>query len=133
MLFLIQCHMRMHCAQLLQLCPTLCDLMVCSLPGSSDHGILQARIIGVVCHVLLQGIFLTQGSNLCRLHCRQILYSWATRKTHNVIYIKLIISHLSNSVPPPSTEQILQINMAYILYSSCIFFAKHSHLILMLK
>ena len=26
------------------------------------------------CHYLLQGIFPTQGSNLCLLHCRQILY-----------------------------------------------------------
>ena len=31
-------------AKLLQLCPTLCDLMDCSSPGSSVHGILQARI-----------------------------------------------------------------------------------------
>ena len=29
---------------------------------------------GVGCHVLLQGIFLTQGSKLCLLHCTQILY-----------------------------------------------------------
>ena len=28
----------------IQLCPTLCDPMNCSLPGSSVHGILQARI-----------------------------------------------------------------------------------------
>ena len=28
-----------------QLCPTLCDLMDYSLPGSSVHGILQARIL----------------------------------------------------------------------------------------
>ena len=28
-----------------QSCPTLCDLMDCSLPGSSVHGILQARIL----------------------------------------------------------------------------------------
>ena len=28
-----------------QLCPTLCDLMDCGLPGSSVHGILQARIL----------------------------------------------------------------------------------------
>ena len=28
-----------------QLCPTLCDPMDCSLPGSSVHGILQARIL----------------------------------------------------------------------------------------
>ena len=28
-----------------QLCPTLCDPMDCSLPDSSVHGILQARIL----------------------------------------------------------------------------------------
>ena len=28
-----------------QLCPTLCDPMNCSPPGSSVHGILQARIL----------------------------------------------------------------------------------------
>ena len=29
---------------------------------------------GVGCHILLQGIFLTQGLNLNLLHCRRILY-----------------------------------------------------------
>ena len=42
-------------------------------PGSSVHGILQARIL-VGGHSLLQGIFLTQGSNPGPPHCRQILY-----------------------------------------------------------
>ena len=28
-----------------QLCPTLCNPMDCSLPGSSVHGIFQARIL----------------------------------------------------------------------------------------
>ena len=28
-----------------QSCPTLCNLMYCRLPGSSVHGILQARIL----------------------------------------------------------------------------------------
>ena len=32
-------------AKSLQSRPTLCDPMGCSLPGSSDHGILQARIL----------------------------------------------------------------------------------------
>ena len=31
-----------------QLCPTLCDTVDCGLPGSSVHGILQARILGWV-------------------------------------------------------------------------------------
>ena len=33
---------------------------------------------GAGCHAPLQGIFLTQGSNPCLLHCRRILYHWAT-------------------------------------------------------
>ena len=32
-------------AKTLQSCPTLCDPIDCSLPGSSAHGILQARIL----------------------------------------------------------------------------------------
>ena len=33
------------CVLVTQLCLTLCDPMDCSLPGSSVHGILQARIL----------------------------------------------------------------------------------------
>ena len=33
------------CAKLLQSCLTLCDPMDCSLPGSSVHGISQARTL----------------------------------------------------------------------------------------
>ena len=33
------------CAKLLQSCLTLCDPIDCSLPGSSVHEILQARIL----------------------------------------------------------------------------------------
>ena len=39
----------------------------------SVHGIFQARILGVGCHFLLQGIFVTQRLNLHLLgllHCR---------------------------------------------------------------
>ena len=32
-------------AKSLQLCPTLCDPVDCSLPGSSVHGIFQARVL----------------------------------------------------------------------------------------
>ena len=33
------------CTKSLQSCPTLCNPMDCSPPGSSVHGILQARIL----------------------------------------------------------------------------------------
>ena len=49
----------MH-AKSLQLCPTLCDPMDCSPPGSSVHGDSPDKNTGVGCHVLLQG-FLCQG------------------------------------------------------------------------
>ena len=39
-----------------------------SPPGSSVHGILQARILKWGCHFLLKGIFPTQGSNSHLLH-----------------------------------------------------------------
>ena len=44
-------------------CPTLGDPVDCRPPGSSVHGILQAKSTGMGCHALLQGIFPTQGSN----------------------------------------------------------------------
>src|SRR5574337_1256442 len=35
----------MHESEVAQLCPTLCDPMDCSLPGSSIHGIFQAKVL----------------------------------------------------------------------------------------
>ena len=55
-----------------QSCPTLCDPLDCSPPGFSVHGILQARILEWGYHLLLQGIFLTQGWNPGLPHCRQM-------------------------------------------------------------
>ena len=57
-----------------QSCPTLCDPMNYSLPGCSVYGDSPGKNTGVGCHVLLQGIFPTQGSNPGLLHHRLILY-----------------------------------------------------------
>ena len=43
--FLLQCMKVKSESEVAQLCPTLSDSMNCSLPGSSIHGILQARIL----------------------------------------------------------------------------------------
>ena len=62
------------CACVAQLCPTLC--LPCTVggpPGSSVHGLLQARILEWVA-ILLQGIFPRQGWKLRLPHFRQILY-----------------------------------------------------------
>ena len=57
-----------------QSCPTLCNPMDCSWPGSSVHGDSPGKNIGVGHHAVLQEIFPTQGSNTGLPHCRQILY-----------------------------------------------------------
>ena len=58
-------------AQSLQSSPTLCNPVDCSPPGSSIHGILQARIL----EPSSRGIFPTQESNLHLSSTdRQVLY-----------------------------------------------------------
>ena len=43
--FLLQCMKVKSESEVAQLCPTLCDPMDCCLPGSSVHGIFQARVL----------------------------------------------------------------------------------------
>ena len=57
-----------------QLCPTVCNPIDCSPPGSSAHGDFPGKNTGVGCHALLQGIFPTQGLNPGLPQCRWILY-----------------------------------------------------------
>ena len=56
------------CAKSLQSCLTLCDPMNCSSPGSSIHGILQARILAWVAISFSRGSSWSQGSNPHHLH-----------------------------------------------------------------
>ena len=60
-------------------CPTLCRLIDWRLPVNCSWD-FPVKNTGVGCHFLLQGIFPTQGLNSHLLHCRRILYHWATRK-----------------------------------------------------
>ena len=72
--------LHFHCPMLVsQSCLTLRDAMDCSLPGSSVHGILQARIVEwVATGSLIEGIFLTQGLNLVSCLAGRFFTIWAT-------------------------------------------------------
>ena len=52
--FLLQCMKVKSESEVAQSCPTLCDPMDCSLPGSSVHGTFPGKSTGVGCHCLLQ-------------------------------------------------------------------------------
>ena len=51
--FLLQCMKVKSESEVAQSCPTLSNLMDCSLPGSSVHGIFPGKSTGVGCHCLL--------------------------------------------------------------------------------
>ena len=78
------------CVLVTQSCLTLWYPTDCSPPGSSVHGILQARILECVA-IPLQGVFLIQGLNSGLLHCRWIL-SWLRHL--NLVNILLIVLEL---------------------------------------
>ena len=66
-------HLSMSARSVAQSCPTLCNPMNCSPPGSSVHGLLQARILERAV------ISSSRGSVSCNSGTdRQILYHLAT-------------------------------------------------------
>ena len=70
----------MKWSEVAQSCPTLCDPMNCSLPGSSLHGILQARVLEWI------AISFSRGSSRPRDRARvsripgRCFNPWATRE-----------------------------------------------------
>ena len=98
----------------IQSCLTLCDPMDCSLPGSSIHGICQARNTKVGCHFLLQGIFPTQESNPGLPHCRQVLH----RLSHqgSLLSHNMLLPHIPHGVDElhPHSLQLSLCNMPSI-------------------
>ena len=68
-----------------QLCPTLCNPMDCSPPGSTVHGDSPGKKTGVGCHALLHSIFPTQGSKPGLPHFRQILYCLSHQQSPRIL------------------------------------------------
>ena len=68
------------CCLVAKLCLTLCDPMDCSLPGSSVHGISQAKILEGVATSFSWGS--SWPIDQTRVSCtgRRILYHWSTRE-----------------------------------------------------
>ena len=83
-------------------CLTLCNPMACTLPGPSVHGDSPGKNTGVHCHVLLQGIFPTQGWNPGFPHCGRILYHLSHQGSPNWCIGSVQFSHsvVSSSLWP---------------------------------
>ena len=78
-----------------------CDPLDCSLPGSSVHGILQARILEWVAISFFRGSswpwYWTRSP-----HCRQVLYQLSYRWSPNIIVtINVLLCNMSDRVTSP--------------------------------
>ena len=72
-----------------QSCPTLCHSLDCSLPGSSVHGILQARILEWVAMPFSRGS--SRPRNWTQVSCTvgRFLTIWDTRETLTTVMRRL--------------------------------------------
>ena len=79
----VSCHCLLQCmkvkseSEIAQSCPTLSDPMDCSLPGSSVHGIFQARVLewGAIA-------FSESLHNLCLFSTRHFHFPWISHLGH---------------------------------------------------
>ena len=93
-----------------QSCPTLCNPVDCSLPGSSLPGILLVRILEWA------DISFSRGSSqpMDLLHCRHILYHLSHQGSPNLFCLSSMISiNLKITFTDPA-EHLLQIYVIYV-------------------
>ena len=67
-----------------QSCLTLCDPMVCSLPGSFVHDILQARILEWVAMPFCRGSSQPRDGTLVSCTAGRFFTVWVTREAHTI-------------------------------------------------
>ena len=88
--FLLQCMKVKSESEVAQSCLTLSDPMDCSLPGSSIHGIFQARVLewGAIAFSANMGLFLTL-ENLMKIFCDTVIVSIFWMRTVRLTEIQL--------------------------------------------
>ena len=75
-----------------QSCPTLCDPMDCSLPGSSVHRILQAKILEWVAIFFSRGFSWPRDQTQVSCIAGRCFTLWANRKWRHPSYLSMPLS-----------------------------------------
>ena len=98
--FLLQCMKVKSESEVAQWCPTLSDPMDCSLPGSSVHGIFQARVLewGAIYSFIIPLIELT-NYNMCI--------------SLIIVYYKIVFSNFSDNARDNFTHSLPFPNFCY--------------------
>ena len=76
-----------------QSCSTRCDTMDCSPPGSSVHGILQARILEWVAMSSCRGSSWPRDRTQVSSFGGRFFTVWATREAQNCVYLTPTQNH----------------------------------------
>ena len=105
----VGCHFLLHCmkvrseSEVAQSCPTLRDPMDCSLPGSSIHGIFQARVLewgAIALSVPPLQVIIKHWAELPLLYS---MYSLAICFAHSSVHMLIPISQFN---PPHCTTPV---------------------------
>ena len=91
---------QLLCVLVAQSCPTLCDPMDCSPPGSCVHEIFQARILEWVAISFSRGS--SQSRDRTQVSCTagRFFTDWATREAQWLVNQDVIILHSRPSILP---------------------------------
>ena len=100
------------CCLVSKLCPTLCNPMDCSLPGSSNHGLSQARIIEWIAisfpRESYQPSFEPKSPACISINCINLIKIWTICIISESSHIILSIIYPQSSTP----ETIILISIA---------------------
>ena len=101
-----QLHFKCVCTKLPQSCPTLCNTIDCSLPGSSVHGIFKTRILEYIAIFSSRGYSQPRdGTLISCVSCigRKDLYHWLHLRQ---LYFKYIHIYFKNPVYETAKETL---------------------------
>ena len=97
-----------------QSCPTLCDPMDCGPPGSSVHGILQARIQGWVAVPFSRGSSQPRDGTQISCTADGVFTIWATREAPLVVLVIIYCNaKLSCPLCKSNSESLLPFTMQH--------------------
>ena len=104
-----------------KLCLTLCDLMDYSLPGSSVHGILQARILEWVAISFSRGSSQPRDQTWVSCIAGRFFTNWAMREAHSYCIFFIMTSsilHLGGTSGKESAYQCRDVDLILVLVRS---------------
>ena len=112
--FLLQCTKVKSESEVAQLCPTPSDPMDCSLPGSSVHGIFQARV--------LEWVSIAFSNMLSRLvitflpRSKRLLISWLQSPSAVILEPSKIKSATVSTVSPSISHEVMELDAMILVF-----------------